>query len=111
MNKMLEGYKSEKELGLNMLAFEIEQAKKNLRPAPPNISMEIYQDKIENMSPLAQACYKQLPRIGGKSSRQIADRLGLRDRRSAGNALRNLERNGLAKVAYERAKEMFYRRL
>ena len=110
MNKMLEGYKSEKELGLNMLAFEIEQAK-NLRPAPPNISMEIYQDKIENMSQLAQDCYKQLPRIAESRLGQIADRLGLRDRRSAGNALRNLERNGLAKVAYERAKEMFYRRL
>ena len=27
MNKMLEGHKSESELGLSMLAFEIEQAK------------------------------------------------------------------------------------
>ena len=111
MNRMMHGHKDERELGVKMLAFEIEQAKKNLRPAPPNVLLELYQDKLDNMSQLAQDCYKQLPRIGGKSSRQIADRLGLRDRRSAGNALRNLEKNGLAKVAYERAKEMFYRRL
>lgn len=111
MNRMMHGHKDERELGLKMLAFEIEQAKKNLRPAPPNISIEVYQDKIENMSQLAQDCYKQLPRIGGKSSRQIADRLKLRDRRSAGNALRNLARNGLAKVAYQRGNDLFYRRL
>ena len=111
MNKMLNGHKDERELGLKMLAFEIEQAKKNLRPAPPNISIEVYQDKLENMSQLAQDCYKQLPKIGGKSSRQIADRLKLRDRRSAGNALRNLARNGLAKVAYQRGNDLFYRRL
>lgn len=111
MNRMMHGHKDEKELGLKMLAFEIEQAKKNLRPAPPNVSMEHYKDRIEQMSELAQKCYKQLPRIGGKSSRQIADRLQLRDRRSAGNALRNLQRNGLAKVAYERGGDAYYRRL
>ena len=110
MNKMMHGYKNEKELGQAMLKFEIDQALKQLRPAPPNISLDSYMDSFDQLSELCQLCYKHLPKIGGKSSRQMADKLGLRDRRSAGNALRNLEKKGLAKVAWTRGNDQFYRR-
>lgn len=111
MNKMMHGHKDEKELGLKMLAFEIEQAKKNLRPAPPNVSLQDYQDKMEGMSELAKKVYAELPEIGGKASWQVASKLKLKDTRSAGNAMRNLERRGLAKVAYKRGGYAYFRRL
>jgi len=111
MNSMMHGHKDEKELGLKMLAFEIEQAKKNLRPAPPNVSMEVYKDKMEGMSELAKKVYEELPTIGGKASWQVASKLRLKDTRSAGNAMRNLERRGLAKVVYKRGGYAYFRRL
>lgn len=111
MNRMMHGHKDEKELGLKMLAFEVEQAKKNLRPAPPNVSLEDYRDKMDGMSELAKKVYQELPEIGGKASWQVASKLRLKDTRSAGNAMRNLERKGLAKVAYKRGGYAYFRRL